>query len=142
MDNLEKINLDKLNNDRVIKTRMAVAKAIRVLTREKLMLHYKNYSDFKLENVAAVVNFLESAIEEMTFACEHFSWDIGVTLQLDDAIVELGKVMAASYKDDYDIAESENEFVLTDALVMLSKALATLVNWFDKDVRDPEETEC
>lgn len=86
------------------------------------------------ENVAHASNILEAAVNEMRWACEHFGWNDGVCEQIDAAIRDFGMSIALSVRFNPD----ENDpmdvvYGVEDGLVKLSKALATLVRWFDDE---------
>jgi len=138
MKNKNNDHLDELNNKRVESTTKQVAEAITTLS----ALRYKSDSNImKTKAVANVVSSLEAAVQNMQWACKHYDWNDDVCCIIDDAIVDLGYLIAIALQADNDDIEFECEFecYIADSLVKLSKALAALVTWFD-ETDDENET--
>lgn len=139
----ENPEMDKMNNERVITTRKRVAHAMRLLnvpsfqlTNDTMLESLNAEKITKIsEDIAHAVNLLEAGVEEMKWACEWFEWDSGVCDMIDDAVAHLGIGIARLIGPGEDDIEdlSDAGYCVKDAMVLLSKALATLVRWFDDD---------
>ena len=129
--------LDKVNNDRLEKTRKRVAHAIRIL----MPATFCTYASDKQKNalktdIAHATNLLEAAAEEMEFHCEWFGYDAGVIFQINDACCSLGQAMANMFEDEYDVEMVTAD--VKDACVFLAKALAALIRWNDETADESE----
>lgn len=124
--------LDKVNNERLETTRKRVAHAIQILKPATWCKYETNEQKAKLKtDIAHAVNLLEAAAEEMEFHCEWFDYDIEIVFQINEACSKLGQAIAEMFEDEYDIEMVTAD--VADALVLLAKALATLVRWNDAD---------
>ena len=122
--------LNKLNSERLDNTRRRVAHAIRVL--KPFVQSTCKSAEQKgavRTGAAHAVNLLETAAEEMRYHCEWFGYDDSVVFHIDDACDMLGRAMAETFEDDYDVESVAAD--VKDACVFLAKALATLVRWDD-----------
>lgn len=129
-NNTEQKRLDKLNTERIETTRKRVAHAIRLINNPISCLNEgRSYPDHKTD-IAHAINLLETAVEELRWACDHFSWDTATADQIDEAAGLLGTVLA-----EYEIDEDPlmMGYSGAEALAKLGYALATLTRWFDDD---------
>lgn len=115
--------LDKVNTERKGEAQKNVATAINILKRWSW-----STSDDKealVKDAARSVNLLEAAEQDMEWHCEWFDYNNDICFQINDACVDLGGLMAEDEEDDIEMLKAN----VTDALVKLSKALATLIRW-------------
>ena len=124
---------DKINNERLETTRKRVAHAINILKPTTWCTYCTDSEIEKLKtDIAHATNLLDAAAEEMRWHCEWFEYDTDVVTRIDDACSKLGQAMAETSADgdgvDMIVAD------VADALVLLAKALATLIRWNDDDV--------
>ena len=126
--------LDELNTKRVETTKKQVAHAIRLVANDADMIKEGHKPLLGEQDFAHAINLLESANQDMHWACEHFNWDTAVCDLIDEAIARLGMVVAELIITVDDI---ENESLMSynafDGITAMGKALATLVRWFDDD---------
>lgn len=136
-----KDNLDEINNKRVDTTKQRVAHAIRLLENPVGCLNDERLIDTALNDIARAVNLLESAEEEMRWACRHFGWDDRICDQIDGACADLGMCLSkilnkSDDEDEFDVKYAG--YIGNEAVAKLGKALATLIRWFD-DTQDDSE---
>ena len=137
MNKFEQERLDKLNTERVERTKQRVAHAI-VLIDNPIKCFVEGHGPKDIVAVVShAINLLESAVEEMTWACDHFDWNDSVVDQMKAAIGDLGAGVAAVIRnDDDDTVEAELNFL--SGRETLGMVIATLVRWFD-DNQDVSE---
>ena len=133
----EQIRLDELNTKRVATTKARVAHAIRLCDNPVGCLNEGRAIDDASIEIAHAVNLLEAAVEEMRWACEHFSWDTGVCDDIDAACAKLG-VCLAILEDDEDSDPMFAGATASEGLAILGRVLANLIRWFD-DEQDVSE---
>lgn len=84
------------------------------------------------------MNLLETANEEMRWACEWFGWNIDVCDMIDAACADFGKSMSFLESDDDDDRRVTAAITAEHGMAILGKVAATLVRWFD-DSQDVSE---
>lgn len=123
---------DEVNTDRVEKTKKRVAEAICILSNPISCLNEGRIIHDADKDISKAVNLIESAEEELRWACNYFNWDCDICYQLNEACYEFGRVIAGIIAD-----EKEDAGLLgiygTNGMSSLGKALATLVRWFDEE---------
>ena len=130
--------LDALNNERVTRTLNRVAHAIELIDYPAYGLLHEHVLDIekvKLD-IAHAGNILESASEEMQWACDWFEWNDDICRQIDNSIAKIGHSLSQLVSKVNDIMLASSG--LEDAQAELGKALCTLVRWFD-DTADVSE---
>lgn len=135
------LTLDALNEGRVETTKLRVAHAICLLSPIVVMLEDFDKTDEHVESednidkdcheIAHALNLLETGSEEFKWACDHFKWDIGCHMQIEDAIVNLGRALAFLRSDMY-TNKVDPLFMVKEAVVILSMVLGNLERWFDE----------
>lgn len=124
--------LDKVNEERLETTRKRVARAVRILKPATWRTYETDEEKAQLKtDIAHATNLLEAGADEMQFHCNWFDYDSGVVFQINEACGKLGQALADMFDEEHDIEMVTAD--VADAIVLLAKALATLVCWNDAD---------
>lgn len=126
---LERERLDNVNNERYLNTKKRVAEVIRLLNN---VLNSDSISvddiDKLIDKISKAINILELAEEEMRWHCEWYEYDDSVCMLMNDACANFGSALAKLLDED-DFDDISIVCDINDALVKMSKVLATLVRW-------------
>lgn len=139
LEAVESIDLDKVNMDRVEKSRARLSEAIAEVDSTALARIPYYSSNFNVDwlraqkKLAKATNLVSASREEMEFACHHFRWNDEIVSDLEAVLERLGVALAAASLERTDDASS----AAFEALVKIAPALAVLTVWNDDE--DGEE---
>lgn len=140
---VKNIDLDKLNEDRVEKSRLRVAEAIVEIDSTGLsrIPFYLSDDDEHVcwesaqKKLAKAIYLVSDSREEMDFACRHFHWNDEIITDLDSVLEQLGIALAAATVKNVENGSS----AAFEAVAKMAPVLAALTTWNDEDEEDEKE---
>lgn len=126
--------LDKVNDKRVETTKKRVAHALLLLNDSKSCAD--NEIDRAIKLAAKAMSLLTTASDEMTYACEHYEWDLEVVDLINEGISKIAHAIAPIiyHPEEADI-EYGYRMDINEAHDVLAKAFGYLLVWYDDDIR-------
>lgn len=129
------VDLDKVNDKRFEETKKRVAHAL-LLLNDSIILVDSSSQENAIKNAAKAMSLLTTASEEMTYACEHYQWDLDVVDLMNDSISKIAKAIApVVYRPEEENLEYGFKCDIQEAYNVLSKAFGYLLVWYDDDVK-------
>lgn len=127
--------LDKVNDKRVEETKKRLAHALLLLNDTDICAENNNLQS-AIKLAAQAMSLLTTAADEMTFACEHYDWDLDVVDIINESIGKIAQAIAPIvYCPDEADVEYGFKCDIKEAHDMLAKAFGYLLVWNDDDVR-------